>query len=150
SKKGVTRGSIVKHWAVLDFTASERFNKMPNDFVDNLIDRCWRLGMQMEAPIVYKTSRMETLSNGNAIEELLRSVIDEASRKHGGARPTLVLCAMSRKDDGYKTLKWIAETKLGLVTQCFLTGPATKGGDQYRANLALKMNAKVGGSNVEL
>jgi len=149
-KKGVTRGSIVKHWAVLDFTASERFNKMPNDFVDNLIDRCWRLGMQMEAPIVYKTSRMETLSNGNAIEELLRSVIDEASRKHGGARPTLVLCAMSRKDDGYKTLKWIAETKLGLVTQCFLTGPATKGGDQYRANLALKMNAKVGGSNVEL
>ncbi|CAL9216950.1 unnamed protein product [Arabidopsis halleri] len=149
-KKGVTRGSIVKHWAVLDFTASERFNKMPNDFVDNLIDRCWGLGMQMEAPIVYKTSRMETFSNGNALEELLRSVIDEAFRKHGGARPTLVLCAMSRKDDGYKTLKWIAETKLGLVTQCFLTGSATRGGDQYRANLALKMNAKVGGSNVEL
>ncbi|EOA39562.1 hypothetical protein CARUB_v10008180mg [Capsella rubella] len=149
-KKGVTRGSIVKHWAVLDFTAYERYNKMPNDFVDNLIDRCWRLGMQMEPPIVYKTSRMDTLSNGNALEELLQSVIAEASHKHSGARPTLVLCAMSGRVDGYKTLKWIAETKLGLVTQCFLTGSATKGGDQYRANLALKMNAKVGGSNVEL
>ncbi|XP_010499677.1 PREDICTED: protein argonaute 2 [Camelina sativa] len=152
-RKGVTRGSIIKHWAVLDFTASERFNKMPNDFVDALMERCWKLGMQMEPPIVYKTSRMDTLSNCNALEELLRSVIEEASRKHGGARPTLVLCAMSGRADGYKTLKWVAETKLGLVTQCFLTGSASRGGrisDQYLANLALKMNAKVGGSNVEL
>ncbi|KAF2546759.1 hypothetical protein F2Q70_00021426 [Brassica cretica] len=149
-RKGVTRGSVIKHWAVLDFTASERFNKMPNDFVNNLINRCWTLGMQLEPPIVYKSSRMDTLSNANALEELLRNVIDEAHRNHGGARPTLILCAMTGRVDGYKTLKWIAETKLGLVTQCFLTGSATKGGDQYRANLALKINAKVGGSNVEL
>ncbi|KAG2270071.1 hypothetical protein Bca52824_064626 [Brassica carinata] len=104
-RKGVTRGSVIKHWAVLDFTASERFNKMPNDFVNNLINRCWTLGMQLEPPIAYKSPRMDTLSNANALEELLQTV------------------------DGYKTLKWIAETKLGLVTQCFLTGSATKGGD---------------------
>ncbi|CAH8356981.1 unnamed protein product [Eruca vesicaria subsp. sativa] len=149
-RKGVTRGSVIKHWAVLDFTAAERFNKMPNDFVDNLIKRCWTLGMQLDPPIVYKSSRMDTLSNANALEELLRNVIDEAHNNHRGARPTLILCAMSGRVDGYKTLKWIAETKLGLVTQCFLTGSATRGGDQYRANLALKINAKVGGSNVEL
>ncbi|XP_010499678.1 PREDICTED: protein argonaute 2-like [Camelina sativa] len=152
--KGVTKGSKVKHWAVLDFTASERSDTMiPNGFVNALIERCWKLGMQMEPPIVYKTSRMDTLSNCNALEELLRSVIEEASRKHGGGRPTLVLCAMSGRANGYKTLKWVAETKIGLVTQCFLTGPVTRGGrisDQYLANLALKINAKVGGSNVEL
>ncbi|KAG2304137.1 hypothetical protein Bca52824_032788 [Brassica carinata] len=148
--KGVTRGSVIKHWAVLDFTASERHNKMPEDFVKNLITRCSTLGMQLDPLIVYKSSRMDTLSNANALEELLRTVIDEVHRNHGGARPTLILCAMTGRVDGYKTLKWIAETKLGLVTQCFLTGSATKGGDQYRANLALKINAKVGGSNVEL
>ncbi|KAJ0230980.1 Protein argonaute 3 [Hirschfeldia incana] len=146
TRKGVTRGSVIKHWAVLDFT----LNNMPKDFVKNLIDRCWKLGMQLDPPIVYKSLRMGTLSNASALEELLRSVVDEARRNHGGARPSLILCAMSERVDGYKTLKWIAETKLGLVTQCFLTGPATKGGDQYRANLALKINAKVGGSNVEL
>ncbi|XP_024008951.1 protein argonaute 2 isoform X2 [Eutrema salsugineum] len=149
-RKGVARGSIVKHWAVIDFTASENFNRMPNDFVDQLMKRCWTLGMQLEPPIIYKSSRMDTLGNAKALEELLRQVIDEANRKHSGARPTFVLCPMSRTHDGYKTLKWIAETKLGLVTQCFLTNSANRGGDQYRANLALKINAKVGGSNVEL
>ncbi|KAJ0250441.1 PAZ domain-containing protein [Hirschfeldia incana] len=151
-KKGVTRGSVVKHWAVLDFTASERNNnfRMGGDFVELLINRCGTLGMQLAAPIVYKSARMDLLSNANGLEELLRQVIDEAHHKHGGARPTLILCAMSGKVDGYKTLKWIAETKLGLVTQCFLTNSANRGGDQYRANLALKINAKVGGSNVEL
>ncbi|KAG7598868.1 Argonaute linker 1 domain [Arabidopsis suecica] len=149
--KRVTKGSKIKHWAVLDFTASKKPHnyKMPDNFVDNLMERCRRLGMQMEPPIVYKTSRMETLSNGNDLEELLRSVIDEALLNYR-ARPTLVLCAMSGKVDGYKTLKWLAETKLGLVTQCFLTGSADRGGDQYLANLALKINAKVGGTNVEL
>ncbi|KAJ4896721.1 Protein argonaute 2 [Raphanus sativus] len=151
-RKGVTRGSVVKHWAVLDFTHYEKYNnlRMANDFVELLINRCGTLGMQLEAPIISKSARMDLLSNANALEELLRQVIDEANHKHGGARPTLVLCAMSGKVDGYKTLKWIAETKLGLVTQCFLTNSANRGGDQYRANLALKINAKVGGSNVEL
>ncbi|KAG2328233.1 hypothetical protein Bca52824_010961 [Brassica carinata] len=151
-RKGVTRGSVVKHWAVLDFTASERNNKfrMANDFVKLLINRCRTLGMHLEDPIIFKSARMDLLSNANALEDLLRQVIDEANHEHGGARPTLVLCAMSGRADGYKTLKWIAETKLGLVTQCFLTNSANRGGDQYRANLALKINAKVGGSNVEL
>uniref|UniRef100_A0A1J3FIA8 Protein argonaute 2 n=1 Tax=Noccaea caerulescens TaxID=107243 RepID=A0A1J3FIA8_NOCCA len=151
-RKGVTRGSVVKHWAVLDFTAAEKYNnnKMPYDFVDNLIKRCSTLGMQLHPPIISRASSMDALKNANALEKLLREVIDEAYHKHGGARPTLVLCAMSGKVDGYKTLKWIAETKLGLVTQCFLANSAARGGDQYRANLGLKINAKVGGSNVEL
>ncbi|CAN6997728.1 hypothetical protein IGI04_018934 [Brassica rapa subsp. trilocularis] len=151
-KKGVTRGSVVKHWAVLDFTASERNtnSRMADDFVGLLINRCRTLGMQRKDPIIFKSARMDLLSNANALEDLLRQVIDEASHNHGVARPTLVLCAMSARVDGYKTLKWIAETKLGLVTQCFLINSASRGGDQYRANLALKINAKVGGSNVEL
>ncbi|KAG7593551.1 Piwi domain [Arabidopsis thaliana x Arabidopsis arenosa] len=146
--KRVTKGSKIKHWAVLDFTASKKPHnyKMPDNFVEELTARCSRLGMTLENPIVRKTLSMDTLSNGNDLEELLRSVIDEALLNYR-ARPTLVLCAMSGKVDGYKTLKWLAET---LVTQCFLTGSANRGGDQYLANLALKINAKVGGTNVEL
>ncbi|XP_010519085.1 PREDICTED: protein argonaute 2-like [Tarenaya hassleriana] len=148
--RGVTRGATVKYWGVLDFTASERQNRLPNSFIGQLIERCRGLGMKMEAPVLCERAEMRSFSNANALEELLRYSVDKVHSEHNGARLQLLLCPMTRRDDGYKSLKWIAETKLGLVTQCFLTGPAMKGGDQYRANLALKINAKLGGSNVEL
>jgi eukaryotic translation initiation factor 2C len=32
----------------------------------------------------------------------------------------ILICAMGEKHEGYKTLKLVAETDIGLVTQCFL------------------------------
>ncbi|KAI9122704.1 hypothetical protein K1719_006544 [Acacia pycnantha] len=61
-----------------------------------------------------------------------------------------ILCVMSEQDRGYKTLKWISETEVGIVTQCCLTNTVNEGKDQNLTNLALKINAKLGGSNFEL
>ncbi|KAM7259840.1 hypothetical protein ACFE04_015581 [Oxalis oulophora] len=59
---------------------------------------------------------------------------------------------MAKEDPGYNYLKWYSETKLGLLTQCCLSSSINnaRGQDQYLANLALKINAKLGGSNFEL
>ena len=47
-------------------------------------------------------------------------------------------------------LKRICETDLGLVSQCCLTKHVFKMSKQYLANVALKINVKVGGRNTVL
>ncbi|XVF87066.1 hypothetical protein PTKIN_Ptkin18bG0090700 [Pterospermum kingtungense] len=148
--KAVVEGKVIERWAVIDFShADHRFRLNYDSFIPKLRDRCWRLGIRMEEPLLCQKSKMQILSNDNELRQLLEVVASRAYKLCGGNLQFL-LCVMSRKDNGYNSLKWISETKLGLVTQCCLSIHANKGQDQYLANLALKINAKLGGSNVEL
>lgn len=144
--KAVVVGKAIERWVVIDFTHAERKDNLNYGlFISKLRDRCKKLGMTMEEPIFCEKARMNTFSDGNRLLQLLEKV-----HEIGRGNLQFLLCVMSWKDDGYKYLKWISETKIGLVTQCCLSSHANKGADQYLANLALKINAKLGGSNVEL
>ncbi|KAL5577664.1 hypothetical protein UlMin_019363 [Ulmus minor] len=144
--KLVVEGKSIQRWAVLDFSNSDRmFSLDPNQFIPKLMDRCMKLGIRMDEPLWYERGSMDMLSNANKLEEILVGIC----RKIKGDLQ-LLLCVMSKRDPGYKHLKWISETKIGIVTQCCLSPLANKGNDQYLANLAMKINAKLGGSNVEL
>ncbi|KAK7304232.1 hypothetical protein RJT34_15368 [Clitoria ternatea] len=50
----------------------------------------------------------------------------------------------------YGDLKRICETDLGLISQCYLTKHVFKVNRQYLANVALKINVKMGGRNTVL
>ncbi|KAE8725840.1 Protein argonaute 2 [Hibiscus syriacus] len=144
--KAVVEGKSIQCWGVIDFTRyEERARLNCRTFILKLIDRCRNLGMRLEEPL-YEKAGMQILSNVNALGQLLEGVTSQVGR----GNLQFLLCVMSRKDDGYKCLKWISETKIGVVTQCCLSYHANRGQDQYLANLALKINAKLGGSNVEL
>ncbi|KAJ7969268.1 Argonaute family protein [Quillaja saponaria] len=146
--KSLVEGKSIERWAILDFTSG--FKKLNlNQFVPRLMDRGRNLGMHMEEPLLCESTSMRKFSSVHLLQELLESIKEQAYRK-GGGRLQFLLCAMAEKDPGYKYLKWISETKIGLVTQCCLSREANKGNDQYLANLSLKINAKLGGSNVEL
>ncbi|KAA8541496.1 hypothetical protein F0562_025459 [Nyssa sinensis] len=62
-----------------------------------------------------------------------------------GARPDQIIMASL-----YGDLKRICETDLGIVSQCCLTKHVFKMSKQYLANVALKINVKVGGRNTVL
>jgi eukaryotic translation initiation factor 2C len=145
--KSVVEGTKIERWGVIDFSSYDRCCLNPDYFIPKLIDRCISLGIHMEEPLIYKCTTMNKFSRVDMLHELLESVNEEAY-KIGGGRLQILLCVMSRRDPGYKYLKWISETKVGIVTQCCLS--TSKLNDQYFANLASKMNAKLGGSNVEL
>ncbi|KAL4311731.1 hypothetical protein GQ457_01G040960 [Hibiscus cannabinus] len=147
--KAVVQGKTIQRWGVIDFTHCERdsFRRVNSQsFIPKLTDRCRSLGMRLEEPVLYEKAGMHIFSDVNALSQLLEGVTSRVGR----GNLQFLLCVMSRKDDGYKCLKWISETKIGVVTQCCLSPHANKGQDQYLANLALKINAKLGGSNVEL
>ncbi|XP_057952934.1 protein argonaute 2-like [Malania oleifera] len=146
--KSVVEGKSVERWAVLDFTAKERFNVLDaNYFIPTLIKRCQNLGIDMGEPLSYECTKMSMFSNVNALHEVLDS-INEGAKHSAGGQLQILLCVMTKRDPGYKHLKWISETQIGIVTQCCLS--SSRLNDQYFANLALKINAKLGGSNVEL
>ncbi|KAG8635585.1 protein argonaute 2 isoform X2 [Manihot esculenta] len=149
--KGVVEGKPADRWAVLDFSSSERgrYKLRSEQFIPKLRARCENLRISMKEPLFYHPATMHAFSNIDLLHHLLEVANDRAYKICGG-RLQFILCVMSRKDSGYKYLKWISETRVGVVTQCCLSDLANNGNDQYLANLALKINAKLGGSNVEL
>ncbi|CAI0401871.1 unnamed protein product [Linum tenue] len=147
--KRVVDGKSIDRWAIVDFSAADRQRLNPTQFISSLIARCKNLGMPMADPLFCEASSMHMFSNTDALHELLESLNDQAYEL-SHARLQILVCVMSGKHPGYKNLKWICETRVGLVTQCCLAYHANEGSDQYLANLALKINAKLGGSNTEL
>ncbi|KAL5975708.1 Protein argonaute-2 [Asimina triloba] len=143
----VVDGKQVDRWAILDFTASSRRNRLYVDqFVRNICESSNRVGVRIKSePLFYEPSTMNALYN----EKQLHAVLKQAYEK-GGGKLQVLFCPMEDRHPGYNTLKRICETELGLVTQCLLSYPANEGKDQYFVNLALKVNAKLGGSNMEL
>lgn len=147
--KSVVNGTPVERWALLDFTSSDRNRLRPPDFVANLKQRCRNMAIPMEEPLVYLAASMYDLYSVSKVENLFKRVVEEARSKAQG-KLQIILCAMAGKHAGYKYVKWVSETQIGVVTQCFLTTVFNKGRDQDLANLCKKINAKLGGSNFEL
>lgn len=106
----------------------------------------------MEDPLACHFTGVYEFSSIVKIDRLLRKVISDARQRSGsqGTQLQLIICVMAGKDPGYKYLKWVSETQIGIVTQCCLSPHANKGEDKFMVNLCLKMNTKLGGSNVEL
>ncbi|CAJ2658055.1 unnamed protein product [Trifolium pratense] len=148
--RSMVEGKPVEHWAILDFTSVGPYNKKlrRKEFIEKLIGKYKRLGIFMQEPIWYEESSMKILSSHDLLSELLEKVNNICKNSQGGLQ--FLLCVMAYKNPGYKYLKWISETKVGIVTQCCLSPSANQGDDKFYTYLALKINAKLGGSNVEL
>ncbi|KAL6977342.1 Protein argonaute-2 [Sarracenia purpurea var. burkii] len=148
--KSVVEGKPLQRWALIDFTSLESYRLNPDVFVQKLRNRCRDLGVRAEEPLVRRFTGMRAFSSVNMIQQLLESVVKEANDKWK-ARLQLIVCVMPGEDHRIKYLKWVSETQIGVLTQCCLVRQANKdNNDQYLANVGLKINAKLGGSNVEL
>ncbi|XP_061366908.1 protein argonaute 2-like [Gastrolobium bilobum] len=148
--RSMVESKPVERWAILDFTSSGpyKYKLRVKEFIQKLIGKYKKLGIEMQEPIWYEESSMNILASYDLLSELLEKI--KYNCKYNQGHLQFLLCVMAKKSPGYKYLKWISETKVGIVTQCCLSYGANQGEDLFFTNLALKINAKLGGSNVEL
>eukprot|EP01018_Ginkgo_biloba_P029290 Gb_13719 [translate_table: standard] len=150
----VFEGKRIDKWGLISFFRDNpsKQAKLVENFGRFMVSRCAELGINMnQSPTVNEFDSMTKFSNVTELQRTLMGV----HRKAKGQLQILICVMQERHALGYRNLKLICETDIGLITQCCLFEHVKKcsnpkNGSQYLANLALKINAKVGGSNAAL
>lgn len=138
-------------WAVVCFCSRQNEQRGLEQFVPEFTRGLVACGIQCQGgspPVVFADNR-------RSIDEVLGSAAEQARQKFR-APPQVILCVLP--DTGtalYRGIKQIGDSYLGIPTQCIVAskakiGQEPRGQMQYIANVALKVNAKLGGSNVGL
>ncbi|KAF8551548.1 Piwi-domain-containing protein [Imleria badia] len=153
-------GARLDKWAVLVIQDGGRFDFKDAKDLDlrNITDgfrtMCNKSGMRVQpltehACVEVRLPPQSNRFRDNAIEEIeraLRSLMEQAA-------PELVLIMLSDEDKAiYNGLKRLCDLRLDIATVCMQSAKVRKPGGQvqYFANIALKVNMKLGGINHKL
>ncbi|KAK0445339.1 argonaute-like protein [Desarmillaria tabescens] len=133
-------------WIVVIFVPQNRFRPDEvNRTISGLIQGCEAVGItvQDKQPLcVYKNAQ-------SVIDQSISDALSEARSKRKTV-PAFILCILpdGSNADLYTAVKFSGDIKRGIANQCLRVGKCRSARPQYWANVALKINAKLGGINV--
>ncbi|KAJ0974499.1 hypothetical protein J5N97_016464 [Dioscorea zingiberensis] len=146
--KKMVNGGRVSNWTCVNFSRNVQ-DSVARGFCHELAQMCHISGMDFAAePILPPLS-----SRPEHVERALKTRYNDVMnilKPQGKELDLLIVILPDNNGSLYSDLKRICETDLGLVSQCCLTKHVFKGSKQYLANVALKINVKVGGRNTVL
>ncbi|KAK4800022.1 hypothetical protein SAY86_025387 [Trapa natans] len=146
--KKMVNGGTVNNWFCINFSWNVQ-EIVARDFCNELAHMCYISGMAFNPePILPPIS-----GRPDQVEKILKARYHDAmTRLQAKGKDVDLLIVILPDNNGslYGDLKRICETDLGLVSQCCLTKHVFKKSKQYLANVALKINVKVGGRNTVL
>ncbi|XP_044971962.1 protein argonaute 1B-like isoform X2 [Hordeum vulgare subsp. vulgare] len=146
--KKMVNGGRVKDWICINFSRNVQDSAAGN-FCHELAGMCQTSGMDFSVdPLLPPLS-----ARPKHVERALKARYRDAMnvlKPLGRELDPLVAILPDNNGSLYGNLKRICETDLGLVSQCCLTKHIFKMSLQYLANVALKINVKVGGRNTVL
>jgi eukaryotic translation initiation factor 2C len=157
-KSHVFDGTHIENWGLITFSCSNgndtRHISTVENFYQLLVRKCLDMGVYMnEKPLVCEYESMEKFSDCFQLREIFHNIHSQTK----GELQVLICVIENGLRVGYNYLKLICDIEVGLVTQCCLfqhvsrcSYPDEKKASQYLASLVMKINAKVGGSNVAL
>jgi eukaryotic translation initiation factor 2C len=133
-------------WSVAVFSDSRR---IPQDgvirFLQELFQACRAKGMAVADKnfteyIIYQ-DRM-------TVEKTLQTANERAVAGTDKSNAQMIFCILDKQFNSYEAIKLAAETEIGVMTQCFKSDHIFRSKPGVTTNLALKINAKLGGVNV--
>ncbi|KAJ1288086.1 hypothetical protein BS78_02G062500 [Paspalum vaginatum] len=134
--KEMVKGGKVRSWTCINFSWLRP--GLVRSILEGLVRACNSIGMDFNE---YPVTEVKSAST-DRIEDALRDV-------HNNNPNLELLVVIIPKDKGhYGKIKRLCETDLGIVSQCI--NPEPKKTYKYFANIALKINVKVGGRNTVL
>lgn len=145
--KKVPVGKTLNSWSVVCFGSERDF---PRQSVENFVTEFCRgaqdTGMNVtnrRPPILYGSPR-------NGVESTLKNAY-QAAGNAANAEPQIIMCILPNTGTPlYAEIKRTGETVLGVATQCCQGKHIRRPNRQYIANVTLKINTKLGGTNVQL
>ncbi|TPX33837.1 hypothetical protein SmJEL517_g03304 [Synchytrium microbalum] len=145
--KKVAQSTPISSWAVIIFT-SER--ECPREdvqkFIRELVSTCRDTGISVATP---QPPLRYSNPDGN-IELIMKNGFMDAGSATAG-RPQIILCILPNMGVPlYAEIKRVSDTIIGVATQCLLAKHILNVKKQYCANVCLKMNVKMGGTNAYL
>uniref|UniRef100_A0A1D1XWX4 Protein argonaute 1A n=1 Tax=Anthurium amnicola TaxID=1678845 RepID=A0A1D1XWX4_9ARAE len=146
--KKMFHGGKVHNWTCINFSRNVQDN-MARGFCHELAQMCRISGMEFSLEPVLPP----LFSRPEQVERALKNRYHEALNilgPQGKEFDLLIVILPDNNGSLYGDLKRICETDLGLVSQCCLTKHVFRMSKQYLANVALKINVKVGGRNTVL
>lgn len=144
NNKTMLKGAEIPAWAVLNFCPRVRDAEAAN-IADQLKECCKRRGMVTSDIMAVVSERQG--AQGRPPLDRVDELIGQLKSKCTTRKPKLLLCLLPERkvSDLYAPIKRICETRVGIITQCIVPPRPLK--DQYLTNVALKINAKLGGYN---
>ena len=145
--KKLLRPASITSWGMLYFPTSKRQGlAVIEEFSRAIIGNFGSLGIEVP-------SRPPTFLMGNpqgAIDQMIGELGAKTQSAFGGIKPQVLFFAFDASSDFlYKGIKHACDVKFGVASQVVIFAKALKnnGQDQYIANLGLKVNVKLGGTN---
>ncbi|KAJ6566989.1 argonaute-like protein [Mycena capillaripes] len=139
------KSATIAAWVLIIFETQFRFNDMAaNEVANSFVAGCRSTGMTITHPdpIIRRIN-----GQGNIPQGLQAAGSDCYNQKK--APPTLFVFVLPEGgNDLYTIVKHWGDVKKGVATQCLKSRKCTKAKIQFWANVALKINVKLGGINV--
>lgn len=126
----------IGQWVLMSFADERRFgHDILSKYCQFLVQSARKCGMQLDRPVSINIYRRETTE-----EAIIRA-------KKSGAQFAIVI--LNRRDNNhtYDEVKFLADFKHNLVTQCMEDKTLSRINDQITTNVCLKINVKLGGIN---